>query len=60
MKFIDHGAGGPATVLGLAEGAKPLLKTGEVLIEVQYAGVNRPDILQRSGKYPPPPDAPST
>jgi NADPH2:quinone reductase len=57
MKFIDHGAGGPAAVLGLAEGAKPLLKTGEVLIEVQYAGVNRPDILQRSGKYPPPPGA---
>jgi putative PIG3 family NAD(P)H quinone oxidoreductase len=57
MKFIDHGAGGPASVLKLAEGAKPVLKTGEVLIEVQYAGVNRPDILQRSGKYPPPPGA---
>lgn len=57
MKFIDHGAGGPASVLKLAEGAKPILKTGEVLIEVQYAGVNRPDILQRSGKYPPPPGA---
>ncbi len=57
MKFIDHGAGGPASVLMLAEGAKPVLKSGEVLIEVQYAGVNRPDILQRSGKYPPPPGA---
>jgi len=57
MKFIDHGAGGPASVLKLAEGANPVLKTGEVLIEVQYAGVNRPDILQRSGKYPPPPGA---
>ena len=30
---------------------------GEVLIAVDYAGVNRPDLLQRSGKYPPPPDA---
>ncbi|MGB8433678.1 MAG: NAD(P)H-quinone oxidoreductase [Burkholderiales bacterium] len=57
MKFIDHGAGGPASVLKIAESAKPVLKTGEVLIEVQYAGVNRPDILQRSGKYPPPPGA---
>jgi putative PIG3 family NAD(P)H quinone oxidoreductase len=57
MKFIDHGAGGPASVLKLAEGEKPVLKTGEVLIEVQYAGVNRPDVLQRSGKYPPPPGA---
>lgn len=57
MKFIDHGAGGPASVLKLAEGDKPSLRAGEVLIEVQYAGVNRPDILQRSGKYPPPPGA---
>ena len=57
MKFIDHGAGGPASVLKIAESAKPVLKTGEVLIEVHYAGVNRPDILQRSGKYPPPPGA---
>ena len=54
MKFIDHGAGGPATVLKLAEADRPRVKAGEVLIEVQYAGVNRPDILQRSGKYPPP------
>jgi NADPH2:quinone reductase len=57
MKFIDHGTGGPASVLKLAEGANPVLKAGEVLIEVHYAGVNRPDILQRSGKYPPPPGA---
>jgi NADPH2:quinone reductase len=31
--------------------------TGEVRIQVAYAGVNRPDLLQRSGVYPPPPDA---
>jgi len=41
----------------LAEGPKPLLRPGEVLIEVRYAGVNRPDVLQRSGSYPPPPSA---
>ena len=38
----------------LAVGPQPSLKPGEVLIEVQYAGVNRPDVLQRSGSYPPP------
>ena len=57
MKYIDHGTGGPASVLRIAEGEKPVLKTGEVLIEVRYAGVNRPDVMQRSGKYPPPPGA---
>jgi putative PIG3 family NAD(P)H quinone oxidoreductase len=41
----------------LAVGPQPALKAGEVLIEVAYAGVNRPDVLQRSGSYPPPPGA---
>ncbi len=57
MRYIDHGQGGPASVMKLAEGPKPALKAGEVLIEVHYAGVNRPDIMQRSGHYPPPPGA---
>jgi putative PIG3 family NAD(P)H quinone oxidoreductase len=57
MRYIDHGKGGPPDVMTLAEGPKPGLKAGEVLIEVQYAGVNRPDVLQRSGSYPPPPGA---
>jgi NADPH2:quinone reductase len=57
MRYIDHGQGGPASVMKLAEGPKPALKPGEVLIEVEYAGVNRPDVLQRSGSYPPPPGA---
>jgi putative PIG3 family NAD(P)H quinone oxidoreductase len=57
MRYIEHGQGGPAGVLKLAEGPQPALKTGEVLIEVAYAGVNRPDVLQRSGSYPPPPGA---
>jgi putative PIG3 family NAD(P)H quinone oxidoreductase len=57
MRYIDHGQGGPASAMKLAEGPKPELKPGEVLIEVQYAGVNRPDIMQRSGSYPPPPGA---
>ena len=49
MRYIDHGNGGPPSVMKLAEGPKPSLKPGEVLIEVAYAGVNRPDVLQRSG-----------
>lgn len=35
----------------------PTPKAGEVLIQVAYAGVNRPDLFQRTGSYPPPPDA---
>ena len=38
--------------------AVPRPRSGEVLVEVAYAGVNRPDVLQRQGKYPPPPGAP--
>jgi NADPH2:quinone reductase len=57
MRYIDHGQGGPASVMKLAEGPRPVPRPGEVLIEVQYAGVNRPDVLQRSGSYPPPPGA---
>jgi NADPH2:quinone reductase len=57
MTCIDHGAGGPATVLVPAQVPVPALRDDEVLIRVAYAGVNRPDVLQRSGRYPPPPDA---
>jgi putative PIG3 family NAD(P)H quinone oxidoreductase len=57
MRYIDHGKGGPASVLRLAEGPRPVPQPGEVLIEVAYAGVNRPDVAQRSGSYPPPPGA---
>jgi putative PIG3 family NAD(P)H quinone oxidoreductase len=48
--------GGPE-VLALADAPIPAPREGEVLIEVAYAGVNRPDCLQRAGAYPPPPDA---
>jgi len=57
MRYIAHGQGGPASVMTLAEGPRPALRSGEVLIQVQYAGVNRPDVMQRSGSYPPPPGA---
>jgi len=54
MKYIDHSAGGPASSMQLKEGPLPQLQPGYVLIEVAYAGVNRPDVLQRAGAYPPP------
>lgn len=57
MQYIDHGAGGPAGCMNLREGPLPQLKAGEVLVEVAYAGVNRPDVAQRAGTYPPPPGA---
>jgi NADPH:quinone reductase len=57
MKFIDHGAGGPATCMQIAIGALPVLADDEVLIRVEAAGVNRPDVSQRSGSYPAPKDA---
>ena len=47
-----------AEELALVERPVPRAGTGEMLIKVAAAGVNRPDILQRRGLYPPPPGAP--
>lgn len=55
--FIDHGTGGTPDCLRLAEREMAAPAGRQVLIEVAYAGVNRPDVLQRSGSYPPPPGA---
>lgn len=49
--------GGPE-VLRLAEVPGPVAGPGEVLVEIAAAGVNRADLLQRQGAYPPPPGAP--
>jgi NADPH2:quinone reductase len=54
MNFVDHGTGGGPEVLTPSTCATPMPKAGEVLVKVAYAGVNRPDCLQRSGRYPPP------
>src|ERR1700689_5077083 len=54
--ILADGSGGPE-VLGLASGPLPVPKPDEVLIRVQAAGVNRPDVAQRQGSYPPPPGA---
>ena len=57
MKFMDHGAGGGPEVIEMKECPVPTPAAGEVLVKVAYAGVNRPDCSQRSGRYPPPPGA---
>jgi putative PIG3 family NAD(P)H quinone oxidoreductase len=54
------GGKGPAGALHLAEIDTPQPKPGEILIRVHAAGVNRPDLKQREGAYPPPPGAPET
>ena len=53
---IAEGAGGPE-VLRVVETARPDPGPGQLLIEVHAAGVNRPDVMQRQGNYPPPPGA---
>ena len=57
MQYIDHGQGGSASCMLIKQMPVPQIKAGEVLIEVAYAGVNRPDVFQRMGVYPPPPGA---
>jgi len=57
MKYIHFEQPGPPEVLHLSEGPTPVPGPGEVLIRVEAAGVNRPDVMQRAGKYPPPPGA---
>jgi NADPH:quinone reductase len=57
MRYVAAREPGPPEVLGIAEGPVPQPQAGEVLIDVSYAGVNRPDCAQRSGSYPPPKDA---
>ena len=53
---VFDGSGGPE-VLRAQRVATPQLKTGEVLVRVAAAGVNRPDVVQRMGLYPAPPGA---
>jgi putative PIG3 family NAD(P)H quinone oxidoreductase len=55
-----EGGKGPAEALQPVQAARPQARPGQVLIRVRAAGVNRPDILQRMGAYPPPPGAPET
>lgn len=56
---VEEGKG-PASALRAVQIDTPSPKSGEILIRVRAAGVNRPDVLQRLGAYPPPPGAPNT
>ena len=57
MTYVDLPSPGGPEKMVLARGPLPELKPGDVLIRVEAAGVNRPDVLQRLGMYPPPPGA---
>ena len=57
MKAIEITEYGAPEVLKLGERPMPEPKAGEVLIRVRAAGVNRPDVFQRTGNYPVPPGA---
>ena len=55
-----EGGRGPAENLKAASIPRPVPGPGQILIKVHAAGVNRPDLAQRIGAYPPPPGAPET
>ena len=57
MKTVEISAFGAPEVLRLAERSAPVAGAGELLIRVSASGVNRPDVLQRTGNYPVPPGA---
>ena len=57
MTYVDLPSPGGPEKMVLARGPLPEMKPGDILIRVEAAGVNRPDVLQRLGNYPPPPGA---
>ncbi len=57
MRAVEISVPGGPDVLRVAERPRPQPRAGEVLIAVRAAGVNRPDLAQRAGLYPPPPGA---
>jgi len=59
MIAIDPAEAGDPEVLVPVQRPVPQARPGEVLIQVAAAGVNRPDLMQRQGFYPPPPGAPT-
>ena len=54
MSAVAYDAPGGPEVLYLARTERPVARPGQVLVKVAYAGVNRPDCVQRQGHYPPP------
>jgi hypothetical protein len=60
MKVIRIENPGPGYTLAMGEAPRPMPGAGEVLVKVAGAGLNRADIAQSMGVYPPPPGAPET
>lgn len=57
MRYVNINQPGDVSGMAIENGDAPTPAAGEVLIDVAYAGVNRPDVIQRQGNYPPPPGA---
>jgi NADPH2:quinone reductase len=57
MRQIAYGPDPSADSMRVVEAPRPTPGPGEILIEVHFAGVNGPDLIQRQGRYPPPPGA---
>ncbi|MFN0185082.1 MAG: NAD(P)H-quinone oxidoreductase [Aquabacterium sp.] len=58
MRAVEIKTFGPPEGLQLGERPLPVARPGECVIRVSASGINRPDVLQRKGAYPPPPGAP--
>lgn len=58
MTCIEVAEPGGPEVLKAVQRPVPQPEAGEVLVQVRAAGINRPDVMQRQGMYPPPPGAP--
>jgi NADPH:quinone reductase len=57
MRYVDLPSFGAPEVMSFARGPVPVPREGEILVRVEAAGVNRPDVAQRQGLYPPPKEA---
>lgn len=57
MRYVDLPSFGGPEVMRFAQGPVPIPAAGQVLVKVEAVGVNRPDVAQRQGIYPPPKDA---
>ncbi|MGX5665509.1 NAD(P)H-quinone oxidoreductase [Rhizobium daejeonense] len=57
MRYVDLPSFGAPEEMIIATGPLPTPRAGEILVRVEAAGVNRPDVAQRQGTYPPPKDA---
>jgi NADPH2:quinone reductase len=58
--IVVEGGKGPVEAMRLVEVPRPVPAEGQILIRIRAAGLNRADLLQREGGYPPPPGAPDT